>query len=269
MIYDCFTFRDEFDMLELRLKILDSVVDKFVICEANKTFTNQPKPYNFLEQQDRFKQWENKIIYLPIELDDTGLDFSKKDTKYTPTSAAWVFESQQRSALIYGLQDATNQDVILLGDIDEIPNPKDVGYVQVPVICGMDFFYYYINNRSCGKLDSIWPGTSIVPYIYLSEFRNLEHVRGQRSNFRRMRSGWHLSFMGGKELIKRKIQTISHTEYNSEKYYNDKHIDECLLSGKDIFKREGMEFELISLPRYYPDYILEIFKDYPGWVYGS
>ena len=40
MIYDCFTFRDEFDMLEIRLRILDRVVDKFVICEADRTFTN-------------------------------------------------------------------------------------------------------------------------------------------------------------------------------------------------------------------------------------
>ena len=77
MIYDCFTFRDEFDMLEIRLRILDRVVDKFVICEADRTFTNQPKPYNFLANKDRFKQWEDKIIYLPVELNDEGLDFSK------------------------------------------------------------------------------------------------------------------------------------------------------------------------------------------------
>ena len=52
MIYDCFTFRDEFDMLEIRLRILDRVVDKFVICEADRTFTNQPKPYNFLANKN-------------------------------------------------------------------------------------------------------------------------------------------------------------------------------------------------------------------------
>ena len=106
MIYDCFTFRDEFDMLEIRLRILDKVVDKFVICEADRTFTNQPKPFNFQEHQNRFKQWEDKIIYLPVELDDDGLDFSIKDTKYNPYSAAWMLEGQQRSGLILGLSEA-------------------------------------------------------------------------------------------------------------------------------------------------------------------
>ena len=126
MIYDCFTFRDEFDMLEIRLRILDRVVDKFVICEANKTFTNQSKPYNFLKNKERFKQWEDKIIYLPVELDSTGLDFSKKDTEYNPYSAAWQLEYQQRSGLILGLGEAKEGDIIMLGDVDEIPYPNSM-----------------------------------------------------------------------------------------------------------------------------------------------
>jgi beta-1,4-mannosyl-glycoprotein beta-1,4-N-acetylglucosaminyltransferase len=269
MIYDCFTFRDEFDVLELRLKILDSVVDKFVICEADRTFTNQPKPYNFLNQKDRFKQWEDKIIYLPVELDPEGLDFSKKDTEYSPYSAAWMLEMQQRSGLILGLQDAQADDVIMMGDVDEIPNPDSVKHVTTPTVCVMQMFYYYINNRSNGLQDAHWFGTVLVPFKYLADYANLEKVRGQRVFFHKIASGWHLSFMGGKELIKRKIQTISHTEYNSEEYYNDKHIDECLASGKDIFKREGTSFEIVDPKQYYPEHILEIFKSYPSWIYDS
>lgn len=269
MIYDCFTFRDEFDMLEIRLRILDRVVDKFVICEADRTFTNQPKPYNLLANKDRFKQWEDKIIYLPVELNDEGLDFSKKDTKYNPYSAAWQLEYQQRSGLILGLSEAKDGDVIMLGDVDEIPHPDSVRHYDSPVTCINDFFYYYINNKSMGPQDAQWPGTCFLPYNRLDEFANLEKVRGSRNKFNLIKSGWHLSYMGGKEMIQKKIKTISHTEYNSEDYYNDKHIDECLQTGKDVFKRNTMNFQLINPKDYYPDYIIDIFKEYKGFIYDS
>ena len=37
MIYDCFTFFNELDILELRLQLLYDVVDKFVLVESTKT----------------------------------------------------------------------------------------------------------------------------------------------------------------------------------------------------------------------------------------
>ena len=269
MIYDCFTFRDEFDMLEIRFKILDKVVDKFVICEADRTFTNESKPFNFQLNQDRFKQWEDKIIYLPVELDDGGLDFSVKDTKYNPYSAAWMLEGQQRSGLILGLSEAKKDDVIMLGDVDEIPHPKSVKHYSNPTTCVNDFFYYYVNNKSMGPQDAQWLGTCFVPFNRLNEFPHFEKMRGSRERFNLIKSGWHLSYMGGKEMIQNKIKTISHTEYNNENYYNDKHIDECLLNGKDVFKRDTMNFKLINPTEYYPDYIIDIFKDYKGFIYDS
>lgn len=269
MIYDCFTFRDEFDMLELRLKILDSVVDKFVICEADRTFTNQPKPYNFLENQHRFTQWLDKIIYLPVELDDTGLDFSKKDTEYNPYSAAWMLEGQQRSGLILGLFDATEEDVIMLGDVDEIPYPSSVQHYNSPTVCVNDFFYYYVNNKSIGPQDAQWLGTCFIPYKNLNEFANFEKVRGSRNMFNPIKSGWHLSYMGGKEMIQKKIKTISHTEYNNENYYNDEHINECLQTGKDIFKRNTMNFQIVNINQYYPSEVIDIINQYPQFIYGT
>ena len=42
-IYDCFSYWDEDLLLDLRLNILDSYVDYFVIVEGNKTWQNNPK----------------------------------------------------------------------------------------------------------------------------------------------------------------------------------------------------------------------------------
>ncbi len=267
MIYDCFTFRDELDILELRLSILDKVVDNFVICEANKTFTNQPKDYIFLKEFERFEKWIPKITYCPIELDDTGLDFTQKDNSYNPTSPSWQFEYQQRSALIYGLENIQPDDIILMGDIDEIPDPSLFKKYDVPVVYAMDFFYYYANNKSIGPRDSIWFGTAQISGDYLKKISSFQELRDIKNNFQKIKSGWHLSYMGGKEMIQNKIKSFSHTEYNKEEYYSDENVNLSLSTGKDIFNREGMNFSIIDINTYYPSDVLELLKLYPNLIY--
>jgi hypothetical protein len=41
MIYDCFTFFNELELLELRLHELAGVVDKFVLVEATQTHSSR------------------------------------------------------------------------------------------------------------------------------------------------------------------------------------------------------------------------------------
>ena len=47
MIYDCFPFNNELDILEIRLNILNDVVDKFILVEASKTQSLLDKPFYF------------------------------------------------------------------------------------------------------------------------------------------------------------------------------------------------------------------------------
>ena len=61
-IYDCFIFFNELDLLEIRLKTLEKVVDYFLLVEATKTHRGQDKPLYFNENKERFKKWEKKII---------------------------------------------------------------------------------------------------------------------------------------------------------------------------------------------------------------
>lgn len=67
MVYDCFTFFNELDLLEIRLNTLDSVVDRFVLVEANKTFSNMEKPLYFKENEGRFEKFKDKIIHIVVE----------------------------------------------------------------------------------------------------------------------------------------------------------------------------------------------------------
>ena len=62
-IFDCFIFNNEVELLEIRLNILNDVVDKFVIVEGKSTFSGKKKDSSFLKNKDRFEKWNDKIIY--------------------------------------------------------------------------------------------------------------------------------------------------------------------------------------------------------------
>jgi beta-1,4-mannosyl-glycoprotein beta-1,4-N-acetylglucosaminyltransferase len=271
MIYDCFTIRDELDILELRLKLLDNIVDKFVICEADKTYTNISKPYFYIDHQERFLPWKDKIIYLPLQLDDTGLDFSIKETSYNPTSAAFQFEYLQRKALFEGIKHCQDDDIIFMGDLDEIPNPDSLSIKQ-PSVCVMKFFYYYINNQSIGPRDKDWYGTAIVPFHVLRDIFNsdMQKLRNEKQVLHHSDNcGWHLSYLGGKDVIRTKIKSFAHTEYNSDMFHGDKNIEYCLNNGVDIFHREGMNFKITNIKDVYPQHIIKILEEYPQFIYTN
>ena len=82
MIYDCFTYFNEDLLLELRLNCLDEIVDKFIIIEANQTFSGNPKEQNF--DINKFKKFEDKIIYVFLE-------------EFPETDNPWVRENYQRN----------------------------------------------------------------------------------------------------------------------------------------------------------------------------
>ena len=111
-VYDCFTFYNEFELLELRLKTLWNMVDYFVIVEADKTQNNVSKPFYFSEGITYFKEFLPKIRHLPLKI---NVAYKGKND--------WTIENEQRNSIIYGLTDAAPEDLIFISDIDEIPDP--------------------------------------------------------------------------------------------------------------------------------------------------
>ena len=106
-IYDCFSYWDEDLLLDLRLNILNKYVDYFVIVEGNKTWQNNFKKLRF--NIENFKEFKNKIIYVPVENMPEG-------------DNPWVRENFQRNCIERGLSTAAQNDLIIISDLDEIPN---------------------------------------------------------------------------------------------------------------------------------------------------
>lgn len=274
-IFDCFTFFNELDLLEFRLEFLSDVVDYFVIVEADKTFSNKPKPYNYFLNQDRFEKWKHKIIYIPVRLNSEGLDFSEQ-TEFNPDSGFFNLEAQQRNGINYVRDYVSDEDLVLIGDLDEIPNPNiftSERYLQPfsnivknyrGVTLSQLFHYYYFNCVQISQ-DTWWSGTIVVTGDIIKLY-SAQQIRDQRNILVNVPlAGWHFSYLGGVEKIKTKIQSFAHQEYNRPDIINDEYLQLVIDEGKDVFNRPGFSYKINSLDQY-PDYLQKVMLKYPQYI---
>jgi beta-1,4-mannosyl-glycoprotein beta-1,4-N-acetylglucosaminyltransferase len=266
-IFDCFTFFNELDLLEFRLKLLDPYIDHFVIAESNLTHSGQSKPYHFREAKERFKPWQHKIIYIPVEQTAKDLVF-EEEKKYNPGSAAWKLENGQRNALLVAAANMEDTDMVLLSDLDEIPSSvaiKKAIQVNKPVAFSLLFHYYFLNCQNAGE-SRWWKGCIAVTAKQFKEI-SPQGLRDERDNYPSLnQAGWHFSFLGGAEKIKQKLLAFAHTEYNKDEYTREEHIKEAIAKGEDIMKREGIIFKYVPLS-FYPAALQKVMKQYPGLLH--
>jgi len=269
MVYDCFTFFNEIDLLEFRLKVLDSVVDFFVIVESNITFSGNPKIYNFEKDKERFKKWEHKIIYFPLIQTTNEFNSFEIIDKYNPDSAAFNLEYELRNSISNINDLIKDDDFILLSDIDEIPNPRVIIKLSKKITEPLSFTmlnHYYFFNCQNTDVDRFWQGTILSNGEYFKNTRPQE-LRNNRYHYKKEKNGgWHFSYLGGVEKIKYKIQSFAHTEYNKDIFLNDKNIQDSIKNGRDILNREGVQFKYYSL-FHYPFFLRKIMLDYPLFIF--
>ncbi len=187
MIYDCFTFNGEYDMLEIRFNILDKYVDKFVICESQQTFSGNWKPLYWAERDGRFEEFENKVLYLVVENKDFPTAFDR---------AAY-----QKDRIRSALKDCKPNDLIYYGDVDEIwkPQTKEGKLRQLN-------YSYFLNNRSSED----WQGTNVCKY------KNLYNLNKWRANHDIILEdgGWHFTNCFDHEGLIKKLESYDHQECN-------------------------------------------------------
>jgi len=254
-IIDCFTFYNELDMLELRLNELYDVVDYFVLVESIKTFVRNDKELYFENNKERFSKFLNKIIHIIV-----------KDN-IPQSSDPWVIEHHQRRCIDIGIKqlNLNNDDIIIITDVDEIPDSKTLLYVKNNNLINGDYvlefdLYYY--NLNC-KMRKKWKHPKIINYeCYYNEYNcDPEGVRNNETDSLPVikNGGWHLSFFGDIEFIKNKIRNFSHQEYNNEYIIDDKRIYKRIKDCEELLDN-GWEFDYIDtednpyLPYKYRDF---------------
>jgi beta-1,4-mannosyl-glycoprotein beta-1,4-N-acetylglucosaminyltransferase len=280
MIYDCFTFFNELELLEMRLNILDEVVDKFVIVEATLTHQGKSKSLYFEENKHLFSAFSDKIIHVVV-----------RDYPANPEGNAWVYENHQRDMIKEGLKGCQSNDVIIVSDIDEIPNPKQITeYKQQEgiKIFKQTMYYYFLNCMNATNDDYEWYGPVMVNYndsIGAQELRTIsikimdyyaagllrkihliwwkfKHLdRKGRKVILISDGGWHFSYLGGVGRILEKLEAFGHTEYNKDIYKDPKTIEKAITNGDDIFGR-GFKYKYVSVDSSYPDCIFKNQRKY-------
>lgn len=213
-VYDCFMFFNEVELLDFRIKLLNSVVDQFVIVEMNRTFQNKKREYQFAKVFCQFEQYKNKICY--IQLDGAEVSYSG--------AGDWSIECFQRNGIMKGLKDAQEDDYIFISDVDEIWNPSIISKLEKNelhikqavemnvsdrtflndsmAVCSMELYYYYVNCKS----DTVWNGTILTLYKNLTSPQNLRNRRGILPVIEN--GGWHFSYLGGFDRVMTKLNSI-------------------------------------------------------------
>lgn len=256
-IVDCFTFFNEIDLLKIRLELLYPHVDAFCICEGKYTFTGQEKPY-FIEQfQEQLRPWLDKIVYYKFEPDITGLDFSKKDESFNPNSPAWHMERGQRNSLIELCKSLAGGDLIMVSDLDELPDPAVVaamhsGRLAIGRGCRLEMkmHYYYMNCIGIGHANAKWHKAFVVPVSEALQSPGLEYMRLSSTMNLISDAGWHFSYLGGAEKVSEKINASSHTETNRPEINNLIHLKRCVELGIDHLGRPGHEYAFLPVGVY-------------------
>ncbi|MBR6712105.1 MAG: hypothetical protein IKI76_03825 [Selenomonadaceae bacterium] len=288
-IYDCFTFFNELELLELRLASLYDVVDRFVIVEADKTHANEPKPFNFYEHIHDYEPYLSKISYL---MDTSVVEYKG--------AGDWSIENNQRNNIAKGLVDAEPDDLIMISDLDEIPNPaivktiresftdptKFVDFIAFydttpftknqlvpfhsgmrinnfldlsPVGCQQVFHSYYFDwvNR-----DLPWSGTVIGKFKHMT---SPQAFRDSRITLPRiLEGGWHFSSMGGIEKFWQKVR--SGPDFKNYSDADKDFLEEAMKSGKYLLG--GAKFEPCDLNEIKLPALKDFIKKYPHFVRG-
>lgn len=273
MVYDCIPFFNELDILKLRLNILNPIVDKFIIEEATVTFSGEPKELCFEKNKAMFQEFLPKIEYIVV--DDSPVD-----------GTTHFRDNYQKNALVRGLEDAAEDDVIILSDVDEIPNPK----VLKEIIAGFEpdkiyhlaqrMFYCFINMEEVsGSLLSItgefpgverkmWLGTKIFSKKNIPEKGIIKLREAPTTALNAVRvadGGWHFGYMGSlqeRDVSKRigtKVVAAAHQEYNNQDILAE--ARDRLILGQDMFGRDA-RFERVEVDESYPEYLLEHIEEY-------
>ena len=276
MVYDCFTFFNELDLLEIRLNVLNDVVDKFVLVEMNKTHTGADKPFVFEQNKKRFAKFLPKIIHIKVD-DYPDLKGSNADFY----GNKWLLENYQRDKIMDGLKNAKDEDVVIISDLDEIPDPNVIKSYDKSGIWVLDqkMFYYFV-NMLC-KNSPIWPnGTRVGRYHDLKnpnqELEKCEFYEfskfGMPTYFRFCRgkrilnAGWHFSYCGGVQAIINKRKAIVEQQFNTTENMSEEYILNKIKKGEDIFGRE-YSYVAIPLDKSFPKYIIDNQEKYSDLIF--
>ena len=293
-IYDCFMFFDEEMLLDLRLNILNKYVDKFVITEA--TYMHSGKPKKPIFDINQFSKFKDKIIYNVIDKQPDNIEAINKNDDIHAKGRKLIHnsikrENYQREMAKKFLEDAQDEDIIIINDIDEIPNLDEINFSNIYnkiIIFKQKIFYYKFNllyanliwhgSRACKKKffkTPQWlrnakyrkyPIWRIDIFFSNMKYNNIHYVEN---------GGWHFTNMKSPENLEKKFLNFLHhqdfelsglkLENIKEMIKNKKIIYDLDVDQKDYKWKGTKKLSKVPLSEM-PDYLSNNYKKYSNWL---
>ncbi len=293
-IFDCFMYFDEDVVLDLRMNILNKHIDYFVIVES--TFTHKGDKRKLKFNIDKFSKFKDKIIYLVYDNEPKNIQRILDEDNETQKSVKYIYnaafrENGQRNFITKGLKDAQPDDLILISDVDEIPNLEILNFEifkKKIIIFKQEMFYYKFNLK---MPDLIWSGTKACKKKDLLSPQWLRNVKDRKYSFYRLDTyfsktkyidisfvndgGWHFSNLKTAKEIEYKLKSyLHHREFDLNPISSEK-INEIMKNKIAIYdltldKRkskfgEGKKLEKCSMDKL-PKFLNENQKKYKDWI---
>ena len=228
-VYDCFMYFDEDLLVDLRFNILNNYVSKFIITEATYTHNGTKKKLKF--DINNFKRFKNKIEYIVV--DNEPPNILKINNNDSPEKKGqklilngYARDNYQRNRLADGIKKAEENDIIIVSDLDEIPNLKNINFHNVSnkIIQFKQKMFYYKLNLFYPEFD--WFGSKACKKKYLISPQWLRNIKSKRySKFRLdllfnkkkysdifyvLDGGWHFTCIRNAEELEYKLLNFAH-----------------------------------------------------------
>ena len=284
-------YYDEDLILDIRLNVLNKFVSFFIICEANFNHNGSKREFQF--DIKKFPKFKDKIIYIPLKEQPKNLkiindsdNLNIKNSKILDN--ALLRENFQRNYLFNKIKDFNNEDLIIISDLDEIPNLENFEYKSKVTFFEQKMFYYKLNLI---HKDFIWYGSKIVKKKHLINPQWLRNIKSKKYPFWRLDiffsktkynsinfikdGGWHFTNIKSDEKIDHKMKNFLHHLEYEESGLDVKDVEKIIAEKKVFYdhkadKREKKWSAEIYLEKesdqYLPEYILKNKTKFNDWL---
>ena len=295
-IFDCFMFYDEELLLDIRMNILDKLVDYFVIVESKFFHNGKERELKF--DINKYSKFKKKIIYIIQDKQPQGIKLIEplddEGTKsFKMIYNAHLREHYQRNLIENGLNNSEEDDIILISDVDEIPNLKNVNITNIKnklILFEQDIFYYKLNRY---LPNFKWYGTKACKKRYLKSPQWLREIKNKDYSFIRIDTffsklkyidkyyvrdgGWHFSNLKNSKDIETKLKSyLHHRDYEVEELGIEKikklieenktiynmYVDKASQKYDDKSRKNLEKFEINKLPLY----IQNNLQEFKNWI---
>ena len=271
MIIDSFLYFNEKELIELRIKYLNDLVDYFVVIEADVTHQGEKKKWNFQELlNNSLKEFSSKIQYHKININMKEAEATQGwINEHARGGRSWKIENMQRNYIREACKKFSSKDVILISDVDEIPSRDKIEFIKscdfkliAPVAFEQFLFHLNCNYLNLEK----WIGT-IATTKEIIEKHKPQDLRNYKNRISCLiRSGWSFSSFGGIKKVQEKIEAFAHEEYNKEIYKNEEHLRKCIQTGSDLFQRDSRKKKIDK--SFFPQDLLKIMEQNLNFYFG-